>query len=248
MLLRRVSEHVSEQNWLAVFIDFVIVVIGVFIGIQVANWNDERLNRREESVLIERLQVDFDRIRRDSDRSLLFHELLSANLRTMLRSLRSKTLQEEDVADFERAIFLGLGFQTSSDHAGTFTELMSSGRANILRDRDLLDALVEYEDFLERFTSTQQYFLDMVMQTLTSYSAAFKYDEDLQFSEELFDKRSGAPLPVSYDFDAMANDPAFENAVEQLLFVQSGFTLWRQRISSRVDAIQQRLSEIAPAE
>jgi large-conductance mechanosensitive channel len=37
----------SEQNWLAVFIDFVIVVIGVFIGIQVANWNDERLNRRE---------------------------------------------------------------------------------------------------------------------------------------------------------------------------------------------------------
>jgi hypothetical protein len=36
--------------------------------------------------------------------------------------------------------------------------------------------------------------------------------------------------------------------VEQLLFVQSGFTLWRQRISSRVDAIQQRLSEIAPAE
>ncbi|MEM7431188.1 MAG: hypothetical protein AAF351_04510 [Pseudomonadota bacterium] len=40
MLLRRVVEHVNAQNWFAVGIDFVIVVVGVFIGIQVANWND----------------------------------------------------------------------------------------------------------------------------------------------------------------------------------------------------------------
>ena len=42
MLLRRIIEHVKAQNWFAVGIDFVIVVVGVFIGIQVANWNDAR--------------------------------------------------------------------------------------------------------------------------------------------------------------------------------------------------------------
>ena len=45
MLLRRVIEHVKTQNWTAVALDFVIVVVGVFIGIQVANWNDARANR-----------------------------------------------------------------------------------------------------------------------------------------------------------------------------------------------------------
>ena len=35
MILRRVTEHVKAQNWFAVAIDFVIVVVGVFIGIQV---------------------------------------------------------------------------------------------------------------------------------------------------------------------------------------------------------------------
>ena len=45
MLLRRITQHVKEQNWFAVGIDFVIVVIGVFIGIQVANWNDARQQR-----------------------------------------------------------------------------------------------------------------------------------------------------------------------------------------------------------
>jgi hypothetical protein len=38
--------------------------------------------------------------------------------------------------------------------------------------------------------------------------------------------------------------PAFENAAEQLMFVHSGFVLWRQRISERVDMIQQRLSNV----
>jgi hypothetical protein len=42
MLLRRVIENVKAQTWLAVSLDFVIVVVGVFIGIQVANWNDAR--------------------------------------------------------------------------------------------------------------------------------------------------------------------------------------------------------------
>ena len=45
MLLRRITEHVKAQNWTAVALDFFIVVIGVFIGIQVANWNDASWRR-----------------------------------------------------------------------------------------------------------------------------------------------------------------------------------------------------------
>ena len=52
MLLRRVMKHVRDQNWFAVGIDFLIVVTGVFIGIQVANWNAERqLAARERAYL-----------------------------------------------------------------------------------------------------------------------------------------------------------------------------------------------------
>ena len=40
MLLRRITQHIKNQNWFAVFIDFVIVVAEVFIGIQIVNWNE----------------------------------------------------------------------------------------------------------------------------------------------------------------------------------------------------------------
>jgi hypothetical protein len=37
MILRRVIKHFRNQEWTAIAIDFVIVVFGVFVGIQVAN-------------------------------------------------------------------------------------------------------------------------------------------------------------------------------------------------------------------
>ncbi len=35
MILRRLAEHVRAQNWFAVALDFLIVVVGVFVGLQV---------------------------------------------------------------------------------------------------------------------------------------------------------------------------------------------------------------------
>jgi hypothetical protein len=59
MLLRSITRHVSDQNWVAVFIDFVIVVVGVFIGLQVSNWNDARLLDLRSRGLYERLATNF---------------------------------------------------------------------------------------------------------------------------------------------------------------------------------------------
>ena len=58
MILRRVIEHVKAQHWTAVALDFVIVVLGVFIGIQLGNWNAARLQQQTAHVYIERIRDD----------------------------------------------------------------------------------------------------------------------------------------------------------------------------------------------
>ena len=248
MLLRRLTEHVRDQNWFAVSLDFAIVVVGVFIGIQVANWNEERLNRQEEIILIARLQEDFGRVAMDAERSLAFHNMMKESFRTILRSIRSERLDEKDVAAFDQALIAGVSIQTSADHSGTFTELMSSGRANILRDRDLLDYLVEYEDFLKRIEFAQHWYMDMIMGALPAYKSAFSYATDMQLSEGIFAKGGQATDQVIYDFDELSADPGFEDAVEKLLFVHSGLVVWRSRVSSRVDAINKQLEEALSVE
>ncbi|MEO8974521.1 MAG: hypothetical protein ABI552_01990 [Casimicrobiaceae bacterium] len=48
MILRRLSQSLKEQNWTAIWIEFVLVVAGVFVGIQVANWNGELRDHQRE--------------------------------------------------------------------------------------------------------------------------------------------------------------------------------------------------------
>ena len=47
MVIRRIREHVTTHNWFAVVIDLAVVGIGVFLGIEAANWNQRRVDRAE---------------------------------------------------------------------------------------------------------------------------------------------------------------------------------------------------------
>jgi hypothetical protein len=60
MILRRLSKNLKEQNWTAITIEFVLLVFGVFLGIQVANWNVERSERIAETGYLAGLQKDVD--------------------------------------------------------------------------------------------------------------------------------------------------------------------------------------------
>ena len=58
MILSRLSQSLKAQDWLAISIEFVLLVIGVFLGIQVANWNADRETKQKAEVFTERLKVD----------------------------------------------------------------------------------------------------------------------------------------------------------------------------------------------
>ena len=60
MILRRIAQHVRQQNWTAIGIDLVIVVVGVFLGIQLGNWNAERLDRQRREQIVDALVTNLE--------------------------------------------------------------------------------------------------------------------------------------------------------------------------------------------
>jgi hypothetical protein len=58
MILRRVIVHFRRQEWTAIFIDFLIVVLGVVLGIQVSNWNDALAARASEFAFLRAVSDD----------------------------------------------------------------------------------------------------------------------------------------------------------------------------------------------
>lgn len=60
MILRRFMQHVREQNWFAVGLDVLVVIVGIFLGFQVQAWYDKEQSKENEIAYLNNLNEDFE--------------------------------------------------------------------------------------------------------------------------------------------------------------------------------------------
>ncbi len=136
MILRRVIEHVREQNWTAVGIDFFIVVLGVFVGIQVSNWNAERESRQRGAEFAERLREDLRGERWLYEFLIEYYRDVRDASETAVDALTGKsTISSHDLlVNAYRATQYRQGARLRS----TYDELVSTGSLGLIEDKALL--------------------------------------------------------------------------------------------------------------
>jgi hypothetical protein len=143
MILRRVIDHVRRQEWTAIFIDLVIVVVGVFIGIQVANWNAELIERREARDSMQRLQEDVALSVQLTQSSIDFMADNARLADLALARLRACDLPAGDRDDFATSLYR-LGKVTPARFVRTtFDELRDSGKLRLIGNPGLRRDLTE---------------------------------------------------------------------------------------------------------
>lgn len=134
MLFRRIKVHIQNENWFAVFIDFLIVVVGVFLGIQIGEWNNERITHDRTMVLTERLAKDFGADIWIASGFLAYHKTVIENAKIVLKDLTNKkpvTDNELLVAAFRATQFNRFG-ETS-----TYKELLANGGYELIAKSEL---------------------------------------------------------------------------------------------------------------
>jgi len=131
MLLRRLAGHVKSQNWFAVWLDFLIVVFGIFFGFQITAWNEQRADRALEAEYLQRIhdelksaRVDLESIIREAQGNRLFAEDLTEFFDGRMAESDHQRLV---VAINKFGLDPLLGFDTS-----TFNDLVSTGRLNLI--------------------------------------------------------------------------------------------------------------------
>jgi len=150
MILRRVTEHVKAQNWFAVGIDFLIVVVGVFIGIQVANWNEGRIERIQEAAILERLTIEVQALIEIQREELAENEAKAGQVISInpvlfgQEPLRALTPGECYTVTSSNV------YQRPTDEIPILDELQESGRFDLIRDRTVKDRLRDYILLRER--------------------------------------------------------------------------------------------------
>lgn len=156
MLFRRIKAHVEKENWFAVGVDFFIVVVGVFIGLQVQQWAVERNRATSETAYLERLHgevvhVTETRMPLVEERQNNLSHLGSANL------VLAGRLERQDLSDDEcEAISEAWIYSNVTADLPTTIELLSAGKLDSISAADIRSAIISLDQTVRRARDVAQ--------------------------------------------------------------------------------------------
>lgn len=254
MIPRRIYEHVAAHNWFAVAIDFLIVVIGVFVGIQVSNWNAARLERSAAKTYIERIREDLSENQRDLARRNAYYAQVKAHALAALEAF-------DKPADALGEQFLIDAYQASQIISrvvdrSTYNEILSVGAMNSIPNLAVRRRIANFYQNAEAIESILNYVPPYRerLRRLMPYpvqEAMLAYCDDISVTDE-----RGAPsntLPEHCDLNLTPDDAA--KAASALLDPELKLDLVRRiadldtkrinnkRLSDRAQALDRVLAE-----
>ncbi|MFT4873245.1 hypothetical protein [Congregibacter sp.] len=144
MILRSLTKHVKDQNWFAVGLDFIIVVVGVVIGIQVANWNEQRIQDSRANSYLQRIHADLGADIDNLRERLVFWQQVSEYGEGGLAY--ATTGDSANVSPWELLLSYFQASQAAEFYTtkSTYEELKSDGALGLIENLELRDQLARY--------------------------------------------------------------------------------------------------------
>ena len=143
MILRRITEHVRAQNWFAVGIDFVIVVVGVFLGLQVQQWADAQRQARLERAYTERMQAEVLSLMATRAPLVEARNDFNDGLAAVTKALYGA--EPQALGDSEcQSIAYSYAVSNPTDDLAALIELQSTGQLSVFSDTRVSEALAAF--------------------------------------------------------------------------------------------------------
>lgn len=170
MILRRLSTALRKQDWFTVLIETLIVVLGVFLGLQLGNWNAARADRDREMQIVSDMLADIEIDRKQYANAMALATRRIAAVTTSLEEAGLPPLSfDYDLpnADAVNYNFDLLGrastetlypqhlwtnvvvgyFPTPS--TSTYDAMVGSGEIRVMRNRELVRSIQLYRNLTE---------------------------------------------------------------------------------------------------
>ena len=217
MILRRIAQHMKQQHWTGVFIELVIVVVGVFIGLQVNNWNEQRQDRALEKQYLQRLHDDIQ----------LSIETANFNIRDMrmqyrldddmLAALHSCRLEGAEKNRFIAGAYALGKIDPPPLVRGTIDELRSTGRIGLIRDVDLRTQLAKLVEGANTFGEIFHVIAERVNPAIAYVDKRIELKITPETHGTANVLKNGMPDgDYRFDFPALCKDPQFAAVISNV--------------------------------
>lgn len=233
MILKKISNDIANANWLAVLIELVIIVAGVYGAFQLERWGENRRESREEQVMLEQLHNEIELASPVMEARLLqYQDLVSSAVEVgsvLMHPVGSKELSDDQCDRIFRISILGREPLTLI----SLDEMVSSGKHSQLDDRDLRTLL---------FT------LKSKIQAMEVFSQMIRPQQNILMDmyPELMPRGiddSGEML-MNCDTDGMRGSQGFINHLMSNLGRYRGFAGFKGREFEALQNIHDKLDEV----
>ena len=137
MKLHRVAEHLKHQHWSKIVIDLAVVVVGVFIGMQASNWNQERATNQQAAAFTARLKADLLEEDWNYQFMIAYNREVLANANRAVNSLDGTAAMLDEVLLVNA--YRATQYKARIRRRSTYDELISTGAIGLIRDQTLRD-------------------------------------------------------------------------------------------------------------
>jgi hypothetical protein len=144
MILRHLADAIRGQNWFTVLIELTVVVVGIFLGLQVDDWNERRKENSLERGYVERLEAEVDANIAVYQTAIQRAEKTDGIYRNYFDYLHDPAVASP-VENELLAVLCRVGIQSRLRFDNTvYDELVSTGRLDIIGYIELTRSLKTY--------------------------------------------------------------------------------------------------------
>lgn len=152
MILQKLASAIRRQDWFQVVIEVLIVIVGIFLGLQVQAWYESQAVRAEEQVYLERLIGDLEASIERNNFNIRFNERQWEAVSFMSEAIETCTLADDSHARFQ--FYMGafnLGKRSLPVLTqNTINELNATGKFQYIQNVELRDAITNHIDEIAR--------------------------------------------------------------------------------------------------
>ena len=155
MIFRKIITSFQKQDWLTFLLETLIVVFGVFIALQANNWNTLRVERLDEHAALLRLNDDYTSMLAYCDEQIAYMQRVNPKVVEIVSYFGNDTdkASKETIVELLEDTF---HLPAPPDASDAHTELVTSGRMNLLSNPALRGALASHSAVAHDFRFGQQ--------------------------------------------------------------------------------------------
>ncbi len=236
MILRRVIKHFRNQEWTAIALDFLIVVIGILIAFQITAWNERRADRALEQEYLLRLYDDMQGSLQDYAENDGWDVTRIETQELVLNALRAGELNQEDREAFARGLMFVGSHNPIRRRWGTVEELKSTGNIAVLRDTELRALIAATDGDYHR---ADRVVSESIQQILLIRESLLKRFDPLVYGFQTAD-----PVEAGFDFAALAADQEFINLFAHVQMNSRQAVAFNDSHMRRIAVLRDKLAQI----